>query len=131
MVRETTAPPPILASTINLLTLGSSLRSFSWWEELQPVVERSPAPVATARTCSPSKKPMDNIELCRTFQGDVMRTLRFPNLLSVVLVIGALSGLGDAQKVSFVRAFNIANGQYPSFEVLTQGRDGSLYGTTA
>ncbi|HWY20462.1 MAG TPA: choice-of-anchor tandem repeat GloVer-containing protein [Candidatus Acidoferrum sp.] len=57
-----------------------------------------------------------------------MRTARlFAVMASLVMLFAPAT---RAQTVTFVHAFNIANGQYPSFEILTQGRDGNLYGTT-
>jgi uncharacterized repeat protein (TIGR03803 family) len=42
----------------------------------------------------------------------------------------ALAVSSRAQTVSTIHTFNVTNGKYPQVVVLTQGRDGRLYGTT-
>lgn len=50
-------------------------------------------------------------------------------LLSLVSAIVS-RGLASAQTVSTIYSFTGPTGEYPGFGVLTQGRDGRLYGTT-
>jgi uncharacterized repeat protein (TIGR03803 family) len=59
-----------------------------------------------------------------------------PRLLSskiiafTALLIGILASVAFSQSVHTIYSFSTATGQYPGFGVLTQGRDGKLYGTT-
>jgi uncharacterized repeat protein (TIGR03803 family) len=49
----------------------------------------------------------------------------------VMFVSLSLAGASPAQTVSTVFNFSLTTGAGPSFETLTQGRDGKLYGTTS
>jgi uncharacterized repeat protein (TIGR03803 family) len=60
-----------------------------------------------------------------------MRPARFFVVMFALLVVLLwLSGASAAQTVNTVFAFDGTDGQFPDWGVLTQGRDGQLYGTT-
>ncbi len=60
----------------------------------------------------------------------VMRLFRFLMVMFVSFVMLVVASLSSAQTVTTVFSFDGTNGQYPFFGMLTQGRDGKLYGTT-
>src|SRR5258708_38700157 len=61
-----------------------------------------------------------------------MRRFRFlVAMFASLAVLILLTGSSPAQTVSVVHSFNGANGEFPEYVVLVQGRDGTLYGTAA